>query len=188
MEWAEIYQALARERGDPEAWEALVRHVQAWAQRSLGGRGQHVVDDTVADTCSRVVLDFERARGPETFAGFVYGHFMNVRTRALQGPVVFPLEGVDLPDESADDPDADVVEQLEAWLRALPERERRALELRYFERASAQRIAAELALTPGNARRVVFNGLARLRRLAQAGRAGGRGQETSVARVESREA
>jgi RNA polymerase sigma factor (sigma-70 family) len=53
-------------------------------------------------------------------------------------------------------------------LERLPERDRRAVELRYFQDARTEHIARELQVSPVNARRIVFNGVNRLRKCAQA--------------------
>jgi RNA polymerase sigma factor (sigma-70 family) len=46
---------------------------------------------------------------------------------------------------------------------ALPERERKAVCMRYFDELPAVAIASELGVSTVNARRIVFNGLRRLR-------------------------
>ena len=70
-----------------------------------------------------------------------------------------------MPSATADDPRFAV---LDACLERLPERDRRAVELRYFAKARAEQIAQELRVSEGNARRIVFNGVNRLRKCAQA--------------------
>jgi len=83
MEWSEIYLRLSADREDGEAWEALGRRVRAWAHAHLRGNTWHHLEDVVADTCSSVALAFDRARGETTFAGFVYGCYLNERRRVL---------------------------------------------------------------------------------------------------------
>jgi hypothetical protein len=83
MEWREIYKRLHLDREDREAWDALRCHVQVWACAHLRGRSQHNLEDVVADTCSSVAVTFDRARGEPTFAGFVYGCYLNERRRVL---------------------------------------------------------------------------------------------------------
>jgi RNA polymerase sigma factor (sigma-70 family) len=168
MDWAEIYLRLKRNRNDQTAWDGLEAGVRAWARPDLWNRGWALVDDVVAETSAEALLALERARGAETFAGFVRGHYLNVRRRTLvaRQAAVTSLEGVDPPattERSVEPPEWRV---LDACLETLPAREREAVRLRYYEDAAAERIAAALAVTPGNARRIVFNGLARLRRCA----------------------
>jgi RNA polymerase sigma factor (sigma-70 family) len=166
VEWTEIYLRLQRDRNDAAAWQAMQGYVRTWAQKALWDRGSHTVDDAVADTCSTAMVSFEKAHGANTFSGFVYGHFLNVRTRALRGQIVFSIDDVDPPAPIEQEPDSDAIEMLERCLGELAHRERNAVLLRYFEDASAERIATELQVSEGNARRIVFNGLAHLRQCA----------------------
>lgn len=168
MEWSEIYRRLRRRLDDGEAWTALEEKVRRWVRRDLWTRGSEVVDDVVADTCSDAVMGLAAARGPDTFAGFVSGHYLNARRRALSALArTQPLEGIDPPAPEAEEgPDEEELAILRRCLGALPERERRAVELRFFEEAPYDQVSGDLGVTGGNARRIVFNALARLRRCA----------------------
>src|SRR5215472_7799672 len=146
MEWAEIYMRIVADREDGEAWEALGRRVRAWAHAHLRGKTWHHLEDVVADTCSSVAVGFERARGEATFAGFVYGCYLNERRRvlglrrgrsaclSLDEPGLLPSVGQ--PDVTAEDPSA-------VWevLLTLPPRQRAAVTLRHLEGLSAEDIA-----------------------------------------------
>lgn len=169
MDWPEIYRRLQRDRNDPLAWDGLEQRVRPWARSALWSRGWHLVDDAVADTCSTVAVSLEKARGAETFAGFVLGHFFNVRNKILASPQSTDLgdDHDELPAPPIDEPTSDERALLQHCLEQLPLRERRAVELRYFEEAAAARIAALLDVTEGNARRIVFNGLAHLRQCVE---------------------
>jgi DNA-directed RNA polymerase specialized sigma24 family protein len=116
-------------------------------------------------------MDLPAARGPDTFRGFVLGKCLNVAKGAFR---LAELERVSLdravelaasPSATADDPRFAV---LDDCLERLPDRDRRAVELRYFAKARAEQIAQELRVSEGNARRIVFNGVNRLRKCAQA--------------------
>ena len=168
MDWESLYLRLTRDCEDALAWRALERRVESWARAVFRGRGSSVVEDVVAETCASVALAIAGARGPETFSGFVYGHFLNVRRRALRAVSSIQssqsLEGVEIAAAAAaDEPDPDAIALLHQALNYLPERERRAVTLRYFHELPSAGIAAELGVTSGNARRIVFNGLRRLR-------------------------
>jgi RNA polymerase sigma factor (sigma-70 family) len=168
MDWESIYLRLTRDGEDTLAWHALARRIECWARAVFRGRGHSVVEDVVAETCASVALGIAGARGPETFSGFVYGHFLNVRRRALRADSFSQsyqsLDGIEIPAEGpSDDPDPDAIALLRRALACLPERERRAVTLRYFNELPSACIAAELGVTHGNARRIVFNGLRRLR-------------------------
>jgi RNA polymerase sigma factor (sigma-70 family) len=129
-------------------------------------QARHLIDDAVVDTCAGIALNLHAARGPATFAGFAYGHFLNARRRLLRVAIQanLSIEGIDVAAPLADDePDADAITTLRHAVAALPTRERTAVTLRYFHDFSSARIAGELGVTSGNARRILFNGLRRLR-------------------------
>src|SRR5688572_3818684 len=97
MDWAELYRRLECDKNDATAWEALELRVRAWARPDLWPRGWHMVEDAVADTCSTVVLGLGKAYGAASFAGFVKGHYLNVRRRLLAVSVVttVSIDGAD---------------------------------------------------------------------------------------------
>jgi len=166
MDWEQIYQRLAADTNDAPAWAALDQRVRGWARAVFWKHGNHAIDDVVADTCAAVALGMRGARGPQTFAGFTYGHYLNARRRMLRSGLSsgVPLGTIDVaaPAE-ADELDPETLTRLRAALDRLPRRERAAVTLRYFNELPSTRIAAELGVTDGNARRILFNGLRRLR-------------------------
>src|SRR5438067_1154342 len=155
MDWECMYRRLMCDNEDALAWCALQRRVENWARAVFRGRAHNVVEDVVAETCASVALAIRGARGPETFAGFVYGHFLNVRRRALRADSLRQcsqsLDGVDVPAASAaEEPDPESIALLRRAIAYLPERERRAVTLRYFDEVSSDRIGAELGVSSGN--------------------------------------
>jgi RNA polymerase sigma factor (sigma-70 family) len=163
----EIYGRLERGRDDPLAWDALEALVRPWARAHLWGRGWHVVEEVVADTCESVVLDFDSARGAATFKGFVRAHYLSARRRALreqQRPEVSLAPDVDVPapplDLGTNDP---VVTALIRCLELLPVRELRAVRLRHLEAMEYADVATELGVTAVNARKIVSVGMCKLR-------------------------
>jgi RNA polymerase sigma factor (sigma-70 family) len=171
VDWATICTRLRCDANDQHAWDALEARVRGWAFVRLRGLAAEIVEDAVADTCASVVMDLPAARNPDTFRGFVLGKYLNVAKGAFR---LAELEHVAIdrahdlaatPSESTADPRFAV---LDACLEGLPERDRRAVELRYFAKARAEQIAQELRVSEGNARRIVFNGVNRLRKCAQA--------------------
>ena len=168
MEWEEIYRRLVADANDDLAWRALEQRVHHWARAALWSRGPQLVEWAVTDTCSAIAVNLRAARGPETFSGFAYGCFLNVRRCLLRDEAAAAktqtLEGVDLAAPQAHEgPDPEVVLRLRRALAALPVRERSAVTLRYFEELPSAAIGSALGVTSGNARRIVFNGLRRLR-------------------------
>ena len=164
LEWFEIYRRLKHDRDDEQAWLALQRRVA----RQLPGM-DHWVEDVVAETCAGVAVSFDRARGPDTFQGFVLGQMLNARRRSMRalGGAAEVLGDYDVAVEGSDEqvaePSPQALEILRSGIAALPWRERRALSMRYFDNASTAQIAHELQVTEVNARRLVFNALRRLR-------------------------
>ncbi|MCC7371027.1 MAG: sigma-70 family RNA polymerase sigma factor [Chloroflexi bacterium] len=172
MDWATICTRLQQDANDQAAWDALVVRVRALAYGKLSGRPPDLIEDAVADVCAGVVLDIESARSPQTFKGFVIGKYLNVSKGVLRtvGESRVPLDAA--PElaapgapESADDLRFVV---LDRCLEGLPARDRQAVELRYFSEAKAEQIAQVLRVSEVNARRIVFNGVNRLRKCAQA--------------------
>jgi RNA polymerase sigma factor (sigma-70 family) len=168
MDWHEIYTRLTHDDDDVGAWASLEQRVRGWAGPEFARHGWHTVEDVVADTCSALALSLTRARGPETFAGFTFGCYLNARRRAFRARSEPSWNGLDgllatVPQEDhvAEEDD---LEHLHGALDRLPHRERQAVFLRYFEELSAAGIASRLGVTETNARRIVCNGLARLRR------------------------
>lgn len=170
MDWATICTRISADPNDPDAWNALETRIRAWAHGHLRDLQDEFVEDAIADMCTSVVLDVSSARGPETFRGFVLGKCLNVargaRRRMVPGRV--PLDDrLPLAGAPSDDGDDARYRVLDDCLRSLPDRSRRAVELRYYANAGAEQIAHDLGVTPVNARQIVFTGLARLRRCAE---------------------
>ena len=170
VEWPTIYARLKDDANDADALAALTAGIAPWVERHL----RHPMlrphrEDVLAETCSAAVTAISSAYGPETFMSFVYGHYLNARRRVRQGTRIrtVPLEEADGPLSPGDSPAPDELILLEQCLATLPPRERRAVELRYLLGASDRQIAAALDVTAVNARRIVCNGLQRLRRRAR---------------------
>jgi RNA polymerase sigma factor (sigma-70 family) len=183
VEWSAICTRLRADPNDQMAWDALSAYVRALARARLLARGEDIVEDVVADTCAAVVLDLDAAHGPATFRGFVIGKLLNAMKAAIRLAADRRASldlAADLPSVTTSDAFDARLLVLDRCLEGLPERDRRAVELRYFQQARAEHIARELQVSAVNARRIVFNGVNRLRRCAQAAvgasAAGSRGQ------------
>jgi RNA polymerase sigma-70 factor (ECF subfamily) len=183
MDWTDIHTRLAHSRDDHAAWTALARRVRIWAQAHLRASGWQAIDDVVADTCSAVAISFDRARGPQSFAGFVYGAYLNQRKKKLaevnRAQRHVPLDTVATSfvmgdDDDGDDDDFPFSDEdrvaLRQALAELPPRVRAAISLRYMEGLSARDVGTQLGVTPGNARMIVHTGLVMLRRRLLVGR------------------
>jgi RNA polymerase sigma factor (sigma-70 family) len=167
--WAVLYERLRRNPNDAIAYGALEGRVRSWARTHRASTGAaRYLDDIVADTCSAAVIAIADAYGAATFSSFVYGYYRNVRRHWLQEcRFAVPLGDLDVPDGMSSDPAPDELNLLERCLASLPQRERRAVELRYLEHASTREIADALNVSEVNARQIVFSGLSRLRRYAR---------------------
>jgi RNA polymerase sigma factor (sigma-70 family) len=165
--WETIYERLLRDSNDLQAWACLQERARRWASGILAGRAPHVLEDAVAETCAATVIGIRNARSAETFAGFAYGHFLNVRRRLIREQAMLrhtQTLDFDLPLAAADDgQDCGGVAVVRRAVAGLPERERKAVSMRYFDEMSSAAIASELGVSTVNARRIVFNGLRRLR-------------------------
>jgi DNA-directed RNA polymerase specialized sigma24 family protein len=170
VDWHEIYGRLISGREDGPAWDALERRVWAWAFPELWDRGRRVVDDVVAGTCAAVVAGLAGAYGPETFAGFVRGHYLDARRRALRAgwrPEAPPSSWTDVPAPAPGSRPPPVREELGALrscLEALPPRQRAAVRLRYVEGRPLAEVAVALGVDETIAQRILCLGVAQLRR------------------------
>jgi RNA polymerase sigma factor (sigma-70 family) len=166
MGWGEIHARLTTNSADGEAGEALVQRVRQLVRAQFRQRDTDAQEDAIGETCTAVLGNLRRAYGPLTFAGFVYGEFLNVRRRMVNNQRRLVTSSFELLDIARFDDRPSHDELLSMWhaLDELPTRHRRALLLRYMEDAPATQIAAELATTPGNARRIVCTALAQVRR------------------------
>ncbi len=146
------------------------RSAGAGRRKKSGRKVTQDKEDAAADTATAVILSFARARGADTFASFVYGQYLDVWRRILTDvkrhhvPIDEAIENRPAGSDPCGYPPPDQRAALRTCLLHLLARERRAVELRYLEEASSERIARDLGVTPENARRLVCTGLARLRR------------------------
>jgi RNA polymerase sigma factor (sigma-70 family) len=164
MEWSEIYRRQMRDRNDDLAYAALERRVHQWAAGRLWHRGWHVVEDVVAESCANALVSIEKARGGDTFSGFVYGHFLNALKHVPSQTFTPSTDGEDQPYiPPRADLDDSIVDILKHCLDKLPPRERRAVEGRYFREEAMEEVATALDVNGGNARRILFNARAHLR-------------------------
>jgi RNA polymerase sigma factor (sigma-70 family) len=165
--WPQIYAALRQDPGNEETWPTLDERVRSLVRQRLPDLDPSAVEDAAAEICLRVVTDLDKARGAATFQGFVFGQFLTLRRRILAHEQArraeVPIAGLDFPSPADKDPGESELAKLRQCLNTLLPRDRRAVELRYFQQASPTAIATTLTVSEGNARRIVFNGLTRLR-------------------------
>jgi RNA polymerase sigma factor (sigma-70 family) len=167
VDWGEIYDRLTADPNDEIGWAELLARARGWARTRLATMDTWVIDEVAGDTCSAAILKLSLAKGRETFATFVYGYFQNARRSYIRYRDDLArrtsIEELDLPAPSSYDPDEGHLAAIKRCLDSLPERDRQAVVMRYFEEASPSKIADELGVNDNYARRIVFNGLQRIR-------------------------
>lgn len=170
LDWSQIYERVKDDVNDRQAWISLQLRVVRRARRDIWQLGWDVVDDVVADTCAEVVIHIEAARGPASFAGFVLGHYLNARKRALRARRNWGA--IDAASSPAPDLwEAGQVERarLAMCLEALRERPRRIVELRYFREQDYDQISRTEQISIGNSHLIVHRALVRLRECLEHG-------------------
>jgi RNA polymerase sigma factor (sigma-70 family) len=110
-------------------------------------------------------MGIDKAYGAPTFEGFVRGHYLNTRQRALRWAhrPTLGLDEVELAEPERDEVAPDERELLQRCLAGLPPLQKAAVEMRHLAGASTGEIAAALAISPANARQLVSRGIAGLR-------------------------
>ena len=169
MDWPDAFGTIKRNPDHAEAFGWLKAQILRWSRRDLWNRYPAAVDDVVAVTCERVVLNIHKARAPETFAGFVIGHYKNVLRIYLremkQDSDKKPIDD-DVPDRRFEV--GPVLEELLDCLRRLEGREKEAIEGRFLDGMTYPYLSKVLKVRPGNCRRIVFNAMEKLRACMQA--------------------
>lgn len=170
--WSQLHASLRQDPGDVQAWLDLEEQVRQLVQEHLPGLDIGAAQEAVEQICVQVAADLGKALGPGTFQGFVCGQLLTVRRRMLAraktGRSDVPTEGLDVPNLLEGDPGELALALLAQCLGALPQSDRRAVELRYFQQASAAEIAIALGVSDGRARRIVYSSLAHLRSCMEA--------------------
>ncbi|MEN1680020.1 MAG: RNA polymerase sigma factor [Planctomycetota bacterium] len=165
--------AMAAGRGDQQALADLLRALQDALWRfcvsQLGDR--HAAEDAVQETAVRIVRGVRRFGGRSTAKTWALGIALNVcrEHRRKRARTAAPLS--EDPVTEAAPPSlramkAEGAEAVHAWVAALPDRQREAIVLRYFEGMSVDEAAAAMGCAPGTVKAAVFAGLRTLRQAA----------------------
>lgn len=172
--WPQLHASLRQESESVQPWLDLEDEVRQIVLQRLPDLDLGATNDAVEQICIQVAADLGKADRPEAFHGFVCGQFLTVRRRMLAraktGSPGIPTDALGLSSPVEDDPGELALALLAQCLSALPQMDRRAVELRYFRRASLAEIASGLGVPEKVARRHVFNGLSLLRRCMEARR------------------
>jgi len=129
-----------------------------------GDRG--LAEDLVQDAFVKLARRLAHLRDPDAFDAYLRRTVVNLanshfRRKRLERAYVERLKQAPSPEVEADDPG--MRDDLWRRLQALPERQRAALILRFYEDLSEQRIADVLGCRPGTVKSLLSRGLERLR-------------------------
>jgi RNA polymerase sigma factor (sigma-70 family) len=173
VDWGEIHDSLVTDPNDQAAWSEILALVRRWAVIRLPTEAVWIIDEVAGDACSAAVLKLSLARGRDSFATFVYGYFLNACRRYIQyrdrRERQVSVDEMDVPAPDSYDPAEAQLVAVKRCLECLPPRDRQAVTMRYFEEASSAAIAEALGVNDGYARRIVFNGLQKIRDCVAAG-------------------
>ena len=163
---------LAARRGDPAAFERLVRKYAGVVRALVAVRMRNRTD--VEDTCQEVFLQafrrLDALSDPERFAGWLSRIAVNKARESLRRMARRPAASLDaagpepvaekLPDQVAA---AEEVERMRAVLDELDDKTRQVLSLRYLQGMAVRDIAAQLGDQPPAISMRITRGLRRLR-------------------------
>lgn len=157
----------ANTRGRPSLEDLYVQHAPGAFRLALlltGSRAQ--AEDIVQDAFVRVVGRLGRVRNPDAFDGYLRRTVVNLtkntwRRRALERRHAEPTEA-EGQTSPADQPVLERIVVLRA-LATLPERQRIALALRYYEDLPVDEIASIMRCPSGTVRSLLSRGVAGMR-------------------------
>ena len=160
----------AARRGDRTAQTALIRALQdVWYRFALGLlRDPDMAADAAQETALRFLRDLPKFRGGSTIKTWSLGIALNVtreqRRRKTWASESAAMESADeSPSPVAEADRAEQVSRVRALLADLPERQREALLLRFFEDLSVDETAKAMNAAPGTIKATVHQALRSLR-------------------------
>lgn len=163
--------AVAAARGEQSASGELLRRLQDTLWRfcrcQLGDA--HAADDAVQETAVRLLRGLRGFGGRSSVRTWALGIALNVcreaRRRVARAPVSLLAEPTS-PSEPVESvlTQADGAAAVRAWVAGLPDRQREAIVLRYFEELSVEQTAQAMGCATGTVKAAVFAGLKTLRK------------------------
>ena len=165
----------AARRGDRDALGVLLRGLQdSWYRMSLSLLYKpDLAEDAAQETAIRFMRQLPGFRGESQLRTWSLGICLNVvreirRWSAGKASAPLDYEGADFADD-APPPEASAMREegirsLREMLILLPERQREALVLRFFEDMSVEQTAEAMACAPGTVKATVHQALRALRR------------------------
>lgn len=157
--------------GRRDAQASVLRALQdVWFRFAMGllGRTDDALD-AAQETGLRVLKSIQTFDGRSSLKTWSIGIALNVvrETRRKRGPVLSGYESAE-PDKFQESADTSVsrtedIMRLRQFLGELPERQREAVVLRYFEGLSVEEAAAQMGVAEGTVKASVFQAIASLR-------------------------
>jgi RNA polymerase sigma-70 factor (ECF subfamily) len=176
-------------RGEREAMAAVLTSLQdVWFRFCLSQlRDVDLARDATQETALRVLKQLPGFRGQSKIHTWSLGIALNVireQRRSVRRAELQRLpDGVDVcaADQAEDRPGEDELSVLRSMLGELPERQREALVLRFFEELSVEETAEVMNCAPGTIKATVYQALRSLRRrITRTGDAAADRRDTTV--------
>jgi RNA polymerase sigma-70 factor (sigma-E family) len=127
---------------------------------------RELAEDLMQEAFARLIARLRHLRDPEAFDAYLRRTIVNLATSHFRRRAVerayLTREGP-WSVEAASDPDLAMHESMRRTLLSLPERQRAALVLRFYEDLFEQQIAEILRCRPGTVRSLVSRGMAAMR-------------------------
>jgi RNA polymerase sigma-70 factor (sigma-E family) len=125
-----------------------------------------LAEDLTQEAFARLIGRLRHLRDPDAFEAYLRRTIVNLATSHLRHRAVerayLEREGPRAPSEGRD-PDVATYESMRRALLALPERQRAAIVLRFYEDLPERQIAEILRCRPGTVRSLVSRGMAAMR-------------------------
>jgi RNA polymerase sigma-70 factor (sigma-E family) len=144
----------------------FLRHAESAGRLAFLLTGdREMAEDIVQDAFVRLVGRFVHLRDEQAFPAYLNRTIVNLaRLRFRRGRVERAyLQAQPLPAAAGGESDVEGTDQLATALRALPERQRAAVVLRFYLDLSVERTAEVMRCRPGTVKALVFKGLGNLR-------------------------
>jgi len=173
---------------DAESREAFENYVRARGQRLIRTAylltGDHqIAQDIVQNALASALASWRRVKEVSNLDAYMYAALVNARSRwwRRRWHAEVPSEYVPEPAPRPDERRYELYDQMLTVLRTLPERQRAAVVLRYYEDLTEAQTAELLGCTVGTVKSQTARGLAKLRAALAREDSGTRDEHTTPA-------
>lgn len=155
-------------RGDRDAQAALLNALQDSIFRFCCARlfDRESARDATQETALRIISGLKRFKGRSSMRTWALGIALNV-CREKRRDARRPEPDLSFDDVASPESDAlknESIERLRTMLNELPDRQREAIVLRFFEDLSVDETASVMGIAPGTVKATVFQALRAMRR------------------------